>query len=407
MNSTQEMSIKNKTLSLLGLLLITISFIAYPLISFIFLSLTAFFYKKNTLNYIYILSFITMFFFFSSLKPFGDISEYIEIYNAFGSGKINLLEFTRFGYGIEILYPAFMNIVGEITDYNDQVLILSTYGFILILISLVIKDSKELKLFFFSCITLNLCFTEATSYFIRQIISVLLFLYALESKKNNKKYFLFLVSLLFHLSSLINITLYILYNIFKHKNRITLPLRIFIFLIIMSISFSIFFNSVYYTSLENRVIAIINNDNFNRLPTNYILLTLVNFIFIIIIKLKYRLSMGFKSILLYKEVLLFLIFISLPTFPNRFAMILFAFPAYFLLSLTEKNLCIKSKKIILVSFLLINIIPFLYLLYNVTNNTNLYTFMENKPFTESLIRLMEYFYNTINNGVTFINTGNK
>lgn len=124
----------------------------------------------------------TIIVFFATQKPFSDIAEYMSIYNGIYDGSVEVFNYPRFGKGLEFMFLAFMKFVGYITGANEQALLLVSYCLIVALLTSITKDiDNKFRVMLLGLFFLNLGFIEVTSYFLRQIISTLIFLYAIKS----------------------------------------------------------------------------------------------------------------------------------------------------------------------------------------------------------------------------------
>ncbi|EES3302762.1 hypothetical protein FQS71_005247, partial [Escherichia coli] len=64
------------------------------------------------------------------------------------------------------------------------------------------------------------------------------------------------------------------------------------------------------------------------------------------------------------------------------------------------------KYALLICLYVVNLVPFLYLMYNVSLGNNMFTFLNNHPFTEGVYGMIDYILEAIDKGVNYINEGN-
>lgn len=343
--------------------------------------------------------------FFSSLKPFADLAEYLSIYHQLGDGNISAFSYQRFGFGFEFVYLLFMKIIGIISNENDQVLIIFTYSLIFILIFKISSAiGKRFSILFFGLFFFSLGFVETASYFIRQILSITFFFYGLICcKSKTAKAFLFFLSLFSHLSAIVNISLYIGYCLLRHNKS---GPRIFAFSAIGLVA--IIALAPFFDIAIQKMNDTASNSNFSTLPIAYILLTTINVIFIFVVNYRAKIKGGVFSFIFLKEIFLFYVLLPYPAMSNRVSMIIFSFyPVFLFPLLSNANITIRKKNTILLLIMIINLPPYLYAMKNISASGNSYTFYQNKPFTQSLYGVFSYFDETVRNGVKYINEGNK
>ncbi|HBM2742170.1 TPA: EpsG family protein, partial [Enterobacter hormaechei subsp. xiangfangensis] len=247
---------------------------------------------------------------------------------------------------------------------------------------------------------------EVSSYFLRQVLSILIFLNAI-NKNRFKKWLLFIIAVTFHVSAVINIVIYLLALLLKDKK---------ISFVVVFLAFSsaalIFFGLLYVTPLYDIVVtkflSVSENDKFSTLPLNYIIMTLANIVIILVATRKGSIYTNFEKLLFFKECFLFLILLSLPALSNRLGMIIFGFYPYFLLAnFKRRSIKLDTREYIFFGVIfVINLLPFLYLMYNVSMGNNMFTFLEGKPLTANLYNIINYFAETFEKGVQYINEGN-
>ncbi|TKU51958.1 EpsG family protein [Citrobacter sp. wls714] len=341
--------------------------------------------------------------FFATQKPFSDIAEYMSIYNGIYNGSIEVFNYPRFGKGLEFMFLAFMKFVGYITDANGQALLLASYCLIVALLTSITKDiDDKFRVMLLGLFFLNLGFIEVTSYFLRQIISTLIFLYAIKPT-TRCRWVLFLVSFFFHISAAINIIIYIAY-LLTRKQKVSLPIVI----VFSFLGASFLFLSPLFDFILQQFSDVSSNDKFSTLPVNYIIITTVNLLIICRLRFLSGNKERLTSFLLIKEVVLFYTLLPFPALSNRLGMILFALYPFFLKNyLFNSGMKFKQKYFYGCLLLAINLLPFLYLMLNVTAGNNSYTFLESRPLNENVYNIISYLTHTFSNGLEYINQGNK
>lgn len=200
-------------------LLFFAAFIFKPFISLSLLFILSFLYKDIINKILEPIALIFVAFFYSTLTPFEDWLFYIENYLQIEELGFPAIFNQNFGGGVEFIYPAFMFVIGNITDFNTYALRFFTYLFIFSLLLHCLKPIEyryKVALFYISSLSITCMLTS--SWYIRQTISVLIFYIAL-NKKTPLKNILFATSLFFHISSLINILFYYIYILSKSKKN--------------------------------------------------------------------------------------------------------------------------------------------------------------------------------------------
>lgn len=363
---------------------------------------------------VYLLSPLVLVFsilFYASLQPFSDLAEYMNVYHQVYNGEINIFSYDRFGYGIEIAILVIMKICAYISSGNDLFFLVSIYGVIFTYIYLIsINVSKKYHLLIFISIFSSLGFVESLSYFLRQNLSVVFFLYGLLCTRSKKtRYIYFLLSFTAHISAIINILVYCF--AVKYKGRVDNLQRAIkvggVALVIFCLATVFLFSFPYGRLLYDKAMYVISNSQYSILPLPYILITIINVIFIILFSCKYRQENTVFYYLLIKEVLVFFLTLPLPAVPNRLGMIIFSYSFIFLFSMYSKNILCSKKYILNLGYILINSIPFFYSMYIITNHGNDLSFYLNKPITLNLFELSDYFYNGFIYGIEYINNGNS
>lgn len=379
----------------------------YPLMFLVVISLISPLLTGVTRRFYY---FVLMFFivaFFASLKPFGDLAEYLNVYKDLNANMLEVFGYTRFGNGLEFMFLLFMKVIGSISNGNEQFFLIATYTLIVVCLSDLIKgiDSRYqlliLGLFFF-----NLGFVEVSSYFLRQVLSILIFLNA-TNKSTFKKWLLFIIAVTFHVSAVINVVIYLLALLLKDK-KISFVVVFLAFATAALIFFGLLYVTPLYDIVVTKFLSVSENDKFSTLPLNYIIMTLANIVIILVTTRKGSIYTNFEKLLFFKECFLFLILLSLPALSNRLGMIIFGFYPYFLLAnFRRHSINLDTREYFLIgAIFVINLLPFLYLMYNVSMGNNMFSFLEGKPLTANLYNIINYFTETFEKGVQYINEGN-
>jgi len=382
-----------------------------PLLFVFFVSLFSPFVSRNILALFSPFVLVFAILFYSSLQPFSDLAEYMNVYHQVYNGDINIFDYERFGYGFEVIILIIMKITAYVSSGNDQFFIFTVYTIILSYIYMIsLCINRKFHLLIFLSIFSSLGFVESLSYFLRQNLSVVFFLYGLLCTKRKKvRYFYFFLSFTSHISALINILVYVF--AVNYKKRVNTPqraIKVFVVaLILMVLAVSSVFFLPYGKVLYDKAIYVINNSQYSILPLPYILITLANMIFVVLFSTVYRQVNTIVYYLMIKEIVFFLITIPLPAVPNRLGMIIFSYASIFLFSMYYLNISSIKKYLIILSFITINSIPFIYSMYIVSGHGNDFTFFVNKPFNITLLELVEYFSDSISNGVKYIDNGNS
>lgn len=385
-------------------------FFFLPLSYFILISLLSPYFRSDVRKLSLFLCFIVAVSFYSSLKPFSDLAEYLNVYHKIESGEVNVFFYERFGYGIEFFSLMLMKTVGYLSNYNDQALLLTLYTLIFFMIYRVsIKISSVYYGAIFGSFFFSLLFLESASYFIRQNISVLFFLLAIINPTSKKRtYILFALSIFSHISGVINIFVYLFAKWYGHK--INKPQRIIKVLMISLIGIIALMLFLTLTPigrvLYEKSIYVINNHSYDALPLIYVILVTVNVFFIVTVSRRY----SFDNIVIYylfiKELFVFYMFLPFPAVPNRLGMILFSYSPVFLFQIYNNKVISFKRYLVGILFITLNIMPFLYSMSVISLKENKYSFYMNEPFTANMLQIVNYLYSNITNGVEYIDKGN-
>lgn len=386
-----------------------IVFFASPLLFFIIIGLTSPFFYKVARDFLGPLLLIVSITFYSTLKPFSDLAEYLNVYHQVNDGSIDIFSYSRFGYGLECLTLIIMKVVGFLSGNNDQAFLLSIYTIIFTYIYLICKSiNNKYSVFFFCIIFLSLGMLESLSYFLRQNLSVVMFLYGLLCARSKKiRWLYFLLSFTSHISGAINVAIYLFSKAYKKKiNNVNRMVKLILILIISLICLIALLQFTSFGQvLLDKAKYVINKGQYSTLPLPYILLTTVNLILLMLFLSRYKEDNIVMYYLLLKEAVLFYLTLPFPAVPNRLGMILFSYSAIFLYS-NLKSTETKRKIISVFAISMINIMGFIYSMYNVTLHNNNFTFYENSPFTYNIYNVVNYIYDACSQGVVYIDSGN-
>lgn len=387
-----------------------ILFIISPLLFLIVIGLTSPFFPAHARLLFGPLVLIVAITFYSTLEPFSDLAEYLNVYHQINNGTINIFGYSRFGYGIEFLILLIMKVVGYLSNGNDEAFLLAIYSIILSYLYFICNSLKnKYSLFLFCSVFLSLGMLESLSYFLRQNLSVVLFLYGLVcAKRRSTRWFYFLLSIFSHISGFINIFVY-LFAIF-YKKRINNLQRIMkVVCIAGGVTISLFFVMQLSTigqSLLEKAIYVINSKQYSTLPVPYIIMTSIN---ILIIAFLFRDNKDINVVFYYlflKEVLFFYFTLPFPAVPNRLGMLVFSYSTifgYYTLSYMGSG----KRKLYITLMVICNLMAFNYAMYNISLKANNYSFYNNQPFSYNIYNVFSNLYESLNNGVTYIDNGNN
>lgn len=385
-------------------------FFFYPLFYFVLITILSPYLKTNTRRVTFLFCFTVAVTFYASLKPFSDLAEYLNVYHQLESGLVNVFFYDRFGYGIEFFSLILMKLIGSLTDYNDQALLLSIYTLIFYLIyKISISISAIYYGLIFGAFFFSLLFLESASYFVRQNLSVLFFMLAIIKPISTKrKVALMLLSVFCHISGAVNIVVYIFSRWYGKK--INTPQRIVKVMMItltgLVLSYLFFSYTTFGRVLLDKAVYVVNNHSYATLPIMYVLLVTINVVFIIFLNIRYSVKNIVIYYLLIKELIVFYLFLPFPAVPNRLGMILFSYAPFFVMQIfKDERLNFKRYKLG-VSFIIISIIPFMYSMSVISSGLNKYTFYLNNPFTTNILDVSDYLYSSIINGIEYVDKGN-
>jgi len=165
------------------------------------------------------------------------------------------------------------------------------------------------------------------------------------------------------------------------------------------------FSSIGQALLE-KAAYVINNKQYSTLPAPYIIMTSIN---ILIIAFLFKDNKGVNVVFYYlflKEVLFFYFTLPFPAVPNRLGMLVFSYSAIF-------GYCILKYKesgkrfLYIVTLVMCNLMAFNYAMYNISLKSNNYSFYNNQPYTYNIYNVFSNIYESLDNGVTYIDNGNN
>ena len=349
--------------------------------------------------------------FYASLKPFSDLAEYMNVYHQVNDGTIDIFNYERFGHGAEILILMIMKVSGWLFSNNDQMFLISIYFCIFAVIyATCIRVNRRYHLALFGLLFFTLGFIESMSYFVRQNLSLVIFIYAVYAVRNSKfRFLLFILSFTAHISGIINIAVYYFAVIYKKKiSGIQGVFKLLIAVLFIGLALLAF---VKFTPLGESLLlksnAVVNNTNFSLMPLTYVALAAINTLVILYLISK---SKGIDTVtyyLLLKEILFFFLLLPLPAVSNRLGMILFSYCAVFMFYFFKNpaNNAIAYKRVAVL--LAVNLLPFMYSMSVISSNGNDYTFYNNQPLTLNLFQVIDELADRAQYGVIYLDNGNN
>ncbi|WNN42966.1 EpsG family protein [Winslowiella toletana] len=349
--------------------------------------------------------------FYASLKPFSDLAEYMNVYHQVNDGTIDIFNYERFGHGAEILILMIMKVSGWLFSNNDQMFLISIYFCIFAVIyATCIRVNRRYHLALFGLLFFTLGFIESMSYFVRQNLSLVIFIYAVYAVRNSKfRFLLFILSFTAHISGIINIAVYYFAVIYKKKiSGIQGVFKLLIAVLFIGLALLAF---VKFTPLGESLLlksnAVVNNTNFSLMPLTYVALAAINTLVIVYLISK---SKGIDTVTYYlflKEILFFFLLLPLPAVSNRLGMILFSYCAVFMFYFFKNpaNNAIAYKRVAVL--LAVNLLPFMYSMSIISANGNDYTFYNNQPLTYNLFQVIDELADRAQHGVIYLDNGNN
>ncbi|MEG1654201.1 MAG: EpsG family protein [Hafnia sp.] len=367
----------------------------YPLPSILLLALVSPLLPRqfNRLCVPVVVIFLTVF--YSSITPVNDWVEYLKVYHGIQHGEISPLRHKNFGGGLEIGYPLFMLMVGTLSGYNDYALFFASYALIFWLVAKFTEDlDPKFRLSFITFACLGITFLIAASYVIRQIVSVLLFLIAIQSSSRRNICTLFFLSAAFHISSIINIGVFLSYAFFSNQ-KIPKQYKLLGFLLLITPLSFFLTKSLSYISEKFQNIQQFET-NQNTIAASHILLVILNTMLIgLALNIKSR-STAFFLLLLLKECLLFFALLPFPTLSFRLGLIIYAFPFFFIKDFLNNQEANKSiKHLIYFLMIFINFAPSIYALHLSSQELNSLNFFNSQAFSSNILDITAHALSTI------------
>ena len=360
------------------------------------------FFSKLELKIASIVIIIFSVLFYATLQPFGDLSEYLHIYNKINT--IDIFHYTRFGKGIEFFILILMKVVYFITQGNQFAFLVSIYALIFTLLMIVCKKmTNEFYLLLFFCIFFSYGFVQANSYFIRQMISML-FVFMMIVEFNKKSIIYGFLSIISHTSAVIPISLIVIINAKRFKKVLYLITPI------LFIGLLTAYELGFYHYIISKLIN--SNVSFSKLNISQIIIynSQIVIIFFLLYMFRHKINKEKNSLFLIFfgviSFLLFWVFINIPAMSNRFALFMCAFPGLLLYPILSSNINFKLKYVILISIVLINLVPALYLFYNVTLLGSDLNFMSFKPIRSNIFDLIILIANRLTEELPYLTQGN-
>lgn len=386
----------------------------FPVLSILFFAILSSHVKQKILNVVFgFMVLISATVFYSSLQPFSDLAEYLYIYNDVGFDNISIFQYERFGGGLEWIILVIMKVVHILSGGDQQIFLMVYYViFFTLLMVLCNKIAGDLFILMFACLFFTLGFVESVSYILRQNMSVIFFLMGCLSFSSCNRVLFWLLGFFSHIAIIFQI---VIYEIFKRGWGYQSICVLIVFLMILPVLFLLLpsFSEVFFMKYD----SVVQIDKFNKIKGSYLLLTLLNSVFVIIsfyLSRRERYSQflseryfGFLSVFVFNLLILGMYF-DVPTIPNRMCVLLFSFLPFFFCPLLMNKLVSSKVKITILSFyLLINIFPFFYSMYNVTSGRNSYTFLNRKPLTNDIFSATIDVFGRIGQELQFVDQGNE
>lgn len=340
--------------------------------------------------------------FYATLQPFGDLAEYLHIYNEINT--IDILHYTRFGKGLEFFILVIMKVVYFITQGNQFAFLVSIYTLIFTLLMIICKKmTKDFYLLLFFSVFFSYGFIQANSYFIRQMLSML-FVFMMIVEFNKKSIVYGFLSIISHTSAVIPIGLMLVTYVRRFKKLL--------YIIIPILFFGLFIS--YDLGLYKYVVSKLTNSSarFSTLKISQIIIynSQIVIIFCLLYIFKDKLNKEKNSIFLIVfgvfSFFLFWFFITIPAMSNRFALFMCAFPGLLLYPILSGNIDFKLKYVILLIIVSINLIPAFYLFYNVALVGSDLNFMSFKPIRSNVFDLIILIANRLTEELPYLTQGN-
>ncbi|WP_342607891.1 EpsG family protein [Vibrio tritonius] len=382
------------------LLVALVLFYLYPTLSVLLLCIASPVFNKRTIAFISLFVVLYASVFFATLDPFSDIAEYLNVYNRIND--IEMLNFHKFGYGLEVFYFLFMRLVYNISNGSEIIFLFSSYFLMMSLLFYVcFKINSRLSLVIFASVFFSYGFIQSASYLIRQIYSVLfVFLFIMSTSK--MKYSFLVMAFLSHLSSFL---LYIssVFSVSKHKIVICVVSAIFVGMVFLMTP-----------AWDLLIIKISKIKNYHELNIRQFLIYLFFVLYVFCVNLifvgeanKDNIAKSLMGIAIF-SLLTLVIFKSVPSLPNRLALAMLSFPSLFLYPyLSSHTIKLKNKYMVLMSFIVIGATPYGYAMWNIEKENNNMTFLNNKPISSNFHDLYMVINEKMTQPLHYINCGNK
>ena len=340
--------------------------------------------------------------FYATLQPFSDLAEYLHVYN--NINNINIFHYTRFGKGIEFFILVIMKIVYFITNGDQFAFLVSIYLIIFsLLITICKKMDDEFYLLLFFCVFFSYGFVQTNSYVLRQIISIL-FILMMIVEWNKKSIIYGVLSIISHTSAIIAIGLFFITSIKKRKKLILVIIPIFILVNI------IFYNIGMFSYVFDRIIRVDNK--FSSLQTSQIIIynSQVITAFGLLYFFRHNLNRSNNSFFLMTfgvlNFFLFWVVIDIPAMSNRLALFMCAFSGLLLYPILSGKIDFKNKYKVLIIMISVNLLPVLYVFYNVEMHNNLFNFMDFSPISSNIFDFIELISKRLTEELPYLTQGN-
>jgi hypothetical protein len=322
--------------------------------------------------------------------PFSDISEYLTVFDEIKSIEIG--SYSRFGAGIEFTLLLLMKFSNFLVPNNQFFFLIMTYTCIQVCVFFIsYKMHKSLYLLIYLTFNISIGFLEFNSILLRNSLASVFFILGFLCVGKSKILF-YLFSLFSHLS----ISLYLGVVFVKRYFRFNvIGLSVLIILIsFFLVGFS--FSAFEYIFVK---VSLAITTEYPSQKLGYIFLTGVNLliIFYSIMKTLRLNKQQNKSIDEFKSIL-WLLFVSAILFfgtsfninlSTRLGFLCFSYMAFFFQPFLNSIFISKHQKVFVVTiYLLINCIPFLYSMWNVSHGMNQFTFLNQQPVTYSYTKLL-------------------
>lgn len=340
--------------------------------------------------------------FYATLQPFSDLAEYLHVYNNINS--INIFHYTRFGRGIEFFILIIMKVVHFITRGDQFSFLVAIYSIIFILLMTICKKiADEFYLLLFFCIFFSYGFIQTNAYVLRQILS-LLFILMMILAWNKKSIIFGFLSIISHTSAVIAIGLFVLIYIRKFKKLIYLIVPTSILTVFIAYKIGMF------SYVIDRLISVDNNFSILSISQIAIYNSQIGIVFCLLYLFRNKINLSDKSVFLILfgilNFFLFWVFINIPAMSNRFALFMCAFSSILLYPILNSKINFTYKYKALMVVILVNLIPTLYIFYNVEMANNLFSFMNYSPIRSNIFDFITLLANRLTENLPYLTQGN-